>query len=64
MNYCNSRSIPCLDLLATLRAHPREQMFLLQRSGYDDIWHLTEQGHALAAETTLRFLQERGLLDP
>ena len=63
MNYCNSRAIPCLDLLPALRAHPREEIFLLRRSGYDDIWHLTEQGHVLVADMTLRFLQERRLLD-
>lgn len=63
MKYCNRRSIPCLDLLPTFRPHPKEQLFLLRRSGYDDIWHLTERGHALAAEAVLHFLQERALLD-
>ena len=64
MEYCARQSIPCLDLLPAFRAHPKERMFLLQRSEYDDIWHLTEQGHALAAQAILRFLQEKALLEP
>jgi hypothetical protein len=60
MDYCRHRSIPCLDLLPALRAHPRSQMFLLERY---DIWHLTEKGHAVAAETISRFLLDSGLLD-
>lgn len=60
--YCRQRSIPCIDLLPALRRHPKGSVYMLGRSGYDDIWHFTELGHELCAKELLRFLNDEGLL--
>lgn len=62
VEYCKQNSILCIDLLPSFRQHPKEDIFLLNSSGYYDIWHLTEYGHALAAEEVLCLLQEKELL--
>jgi hypothetical protein len=59
--YCERNSILCLDLLPLFRRDRKENIFLLNNSGYYDIWHLTEYGHEVSAETLRRFLQENGL---
>jgi hypothetical protein len=62
VEYCKQNSLLCIDLLASFRQHPKERIFLLNNSGYYDIWHLTEYGHERSAEAILRFLQVRKLL--
>lgn len=60
--YCERNSIPCLDLLPSFKRHRKEEVFLLQDSGYYDVWHLTGYGHELAAEEILSFMRGKGLL--
>ncbi len=60
--YCERNSILCLDLLPSFKRDLKENIFLLNNSGYYDIWHLTEHGHAVSAEAIRRFLQENNLL--
>lgn len=62
VEYCRQNSIPCIDLLPSFRRHPKEDIFLLDKQGFYDIWHLTEYGHRLSAEEVLRFLREEELL--
>ncbi|MFN2481836.1 MAG: SGNH/GDSL hydrolase family protein [Pyrinomonadaceae bacterium] len=60
--YCRERSIPCLDLLPVFKSQRKEDIFVLDKEGHDDIWHLTDAGHALSAEEIQKFLREQGLL--
>jgi hypothetical protein len=62
MEYCRQNSILCIDLLPSFRQHPKEDIFLLDKEKYYDIWHLTEYGHELSAEEILRFLPVKQLL--
>lgn len=57
--HCERESMLCLDLLPALKRHPKEDVFLLNRSGYHDVWHLTERGHRVSAEELLRFMLEK-----
>ena len=61
-DYCRENSIPCLDLLPAFRKHAKADIFVLEKEGRDDIWHLTDQGHKLSADEIQRFLQEQGLV--
>jgi lysophospholipase L1-like esterase len=61
-DYCRENSIPCLDLLPTFKKHSKQDVFILDREGRDDIWHLTEYGHNLSAEKIQQFLQAKGLV--
>ena len=61
-SYCRENSIPCLDLLPAFRKQSKEDIFVLDKEGRDDIWHLTDSGHKLSAEEIRRFLQEQELL--
>lgn len=54
---------PCLDLLPTLRGVGKARAFMLLRSGYYDVWHLTPRGHLVAATTIADFLRDRHILD-
>ncbi len=60
--YCEDSSILCLDVLPRFREQGSEKLFLGTRSGYDDIWHLTERGHQLVAEELEAFLVKHDLL--
>jgi lysophospholipase L1-like esterase len=60
--YCDEKSVPCLDLLPSFRQQGKERVFLLNNSPFYDIWHLTEAGHDLSAREIERFLSERKLL--
>jgi hypothetical protein len=46
---CEEHGIPCLDLLETFRRYGKENMFLLDRTGYNDVWHLSGRGHGAVA---------------
>lgn len=59
--FCERNGIPCLDLLPAFRRRRKEDVFLLERSGYVDVWHLTDYGHRVSAEELLRFLEEHRL---
>jgi len=48
--WCETQRLRCLDLLPALRGHAPDEVFLMERSGFPDIWHLTERGHDLVAE--------------
>jgi lysophospholipase L1-like esterase len=61
-DYCRERSVPCLDLLPAFRRHAKEEIFVLDKEGRDDIWHLTDEGHRVTAEEIQKFMQEQGLL--
>ncbi len=60
--YCRQNAILCIDLLPSFKQYPQEDIFLLNNSGYYDIWHLKEFGHKLCAKEILRFLHEKKLL--
>jgi len=60
--YCDEKSIPCLDLLPSFRQQGKEKVFLLNNSPFYDIWHLTEAGHDLSAREIERLLSEQKLL--
>jgi lysophospholipase L1-like esterase len=62
LRFCEQHSIPCLDLLPAFKRRPKRELFLLERSGYLDVWHLTAEGHRVGAEELLRFMRERDLL--
>jgi hypothetical protein len=61
-DYCARSSIYCLDLLPAFRRYAKEDLYLLDREWYYDIWHLTEFGHEVSAREILRFIQEKRLL--
>lgn len=63
-DYCARNSIPCLDLLPSFKRRTKQDVFLLNNSGYYDVWHLTEAGHEMTATEMARFMFERGLLPP
>ncbi|UCF05587.1 MAG: hypothetical protein JSV33_00705 [bacterium] len=46
---CTEYGIPCLDLLETFRQYGKEYVFLLDRTGYNDVWHLSGRGHGVVA---------------
>jgi lysophospholipase L1-like esterase len=60
--FCEQNAIHCLDLLPAFKRHPKRDLFLLERSGYQDVWHLTEYGHRVSADELLRFMHEQRLL--
>ena len=62
LEYCKEKSLPCLDLLPAFRQHPQEDIFLLDKEVFYDIWHLTNYGHELSSEEILRFLDQQSLL--
>lgn len=49
MAWCAERGLACIDLLDGFAGRDPEALYLLDRSGYHDIWHLNEAGHAEAA---------------
>lgn len=61
-DYCRERSVPCLDLLPAFRRHAKEDIFVLDKEGHDDIWHLTDYGHRVTAEEIEKFMREKGLV--
>jgi lysophospholipase L1-like esterase len=62
VDYCNEKRIRCLDLLPPFRRYSQADIFMLDRAEYHDVWHLTESGHALAAQELLTFLRSGGML--
>jgi lysophospholipase L1-like esterase len=69
LRYCNEKKLRCLDMIPALKKHREERMFVGKetRPGAPivrDIWHLSERGHAVAAEEVERYLSEQGLLGP
>jgi len=62
LEYCKEKSLPCLDLLPAFRQHPKEDIFLLDKEVFYDIWHLTNYGHELSSEEILRFMDQQSLL--
>ncbi len=60
--YCEERSLMCLDLLPAFRARGGESLFLGERLGYIDIWHLSERGHDVVAAEFSAFLERHDLM--
>ncbi|HWS53685.1 MAG TPA: hypothetical protein VN228_06150, partial [Pyrinomonadaceae bacterium] len=60
--FCERNSILSLDLLPAFRRRAKSDIFMLNNSGYHDVWHLTEEGHRASAEELLGFMGGRGLL--
>ncbi|MCY4527784.1 MAG: SGNH/GDSL hydrolase family protein [Chloroflexi bacterium] len=60
--YCEERSLTCLDLLPAFRARGGESLFLGERLGYTDIWHLSDKGHAIVASELHAFLEDDDLI--
>jgi lysophospholipase L1-like esterase len=59
---CEANNILCLDVLPAFRQYSTDDLFLGKRSGFHDIWHLTEKGHQVVAKELESFLIEHGLL--
>ncbi|HEX5054730.1 MAG TPA: GDSL-type esterase/lipase family protein [Planctomycetota bacterium] len=57
-----AEGVPCLDLLPALRQYPKEEVFMLTRAGFYDVWHLTEAGHVVVAKALAQFLEQQRLL--
>jgi hypothetical protein len=62
LRYCQENSLHCLDLLPLFRKHNQEMLYMGTSSGYNDVWHLTERGHQLAAGALKTYLIEQELL--
>ena len=60
--YCEERSLMCLDLLPAFRVRGGESLFLGERLGYTDIWHLSDRGHAVVANELHALLEENDLI--
>ena len=60
--YCEERSLMCLDLLPVLRERGGEALFLGERLGYVDIWHLSDRGHDVVAGELRSFLELHDLM--
>lgn len=60
--YCEDRSLMCLDLLPAFRERGGEALFLGERLGYIDIWHLSERGHDVVAAELGAFLKQHDLM--
>jgi hypothetical protein len=60
--FCERNSIVSLDLLPAFKRRAKGDIFLLDNSGYHDVWHLTEEGHRASAEALLGFMREKNLL--
>lgn len=52
--FCSEEKLDCIDPLPHWR---QKDFFLRERSGYDDIWHLNEQGHLSAASLLAEFVE-------
>ena len=61
--YCEERSLLCLDLLPAFREHGGEALFLGERLGYIDIWHLSERGHDVVAAELRAFFERHDLIE-
>ena len=59
----DDQGIPCIDLLASLRRHRQSDTFLLDTDKHYDVWHLTPDGHQVAAEQLEKFLVKQGALE-
>ena len=60
--YCEERSLMCLDLLPAFRERGGEALFLGERLGYIDIWHLSERGHDVVAAELSALLKQHDLM--
>ena len=60
--YCEERSLMCLDLLPAFRERGGEALFIGERLGYIDIWHLSERGHDVVAAELSAFLEQHDLI--
>jgi|GEM_PF-747619 len=60
-SFCEGRGVPTLDLLPALARRGKGRVFMLNNSGYYDVWHLSEEGHGVAAEELLRSLAAQNL---
>ncbi len=61
--YCEERSLTCLDLLPAFRERGGEALFLGERQGYVDIWHLSERGHDVVAAELHAFIEQHDLME-
>ncbi len=57
--WCPSEGVLCVDVLPAMRGRDPRDLFLLERSGYFDLWHLTEEGHRVVADVVGHHLPER-----
>ena len=60
--YCQERSLLCLDLLPAFRERGGEALFLGEQLGYIDIWHLSDRGHDVVAGEIRAFLEQHDLI--
>ena len=61
--YCEEGSLMCLDLLPAFQERGGEALFLGERLGYIDIWHLSERGHDVVAAELSAFLVQNDLIE-
>ena len=55
--HLEGQGIACLDLLPTFRTVKADSVFILRKTGKYDIWHLTANGHQLAATTIADYIR-------
>jgi GDSL-like Lipase/Acylhydrolase family len=60
--YCETRKVPCFDLIPVMRDHRAEQPFVGLRNGIVDIWHYAPAGHRVAAHALADMILASGLL--
>ena len=60
--YCEGRSLLCLDPLPAFQERGGESLFLGERFGYTDIWHLSDRGHDVVAGELRAFLEQYDLI--
>ena len=56
---CAAHRIHCVDLLDEFEGHDASDLFLMKVNERNDVWHLSEAGHALTADILFRELQTR-----
>jgi hypothetical protein len=62
--YCDSRSIPCLDVLPAFRQQTRGSCFLQKSDSMRDVWHLSARGHDLTATLLADLLTGNASMPP
>lgn len=47
--FCKELELACLDLLDSMKGQPVDDLFISNRAGFFDVWHLTAKGHRKVA---------------
>jgi lysophospholipase L1-like esterase len=58
---CLGQDIPVLDLLPAFKDHRGPSLYLGNQAEYEDVWHLSPEGHKVTAGVLHGFLLDEGL---